>query len=77
MAKRFTYIVEDLNNQRRAEFSTMRDAKSFAKNESIRLGYVITVIAIDHKDNSWHPQGAYYGRSWREGAYHYQERGEI
>ena len=75
MAKRFTYVVEDLADGKREEFATMHTAKSFAKAASMATGHVIAVIAIDHTDDSWHPQGAYYGRSWREGAYHYQGRG--
>ena len=72
--RRFSYILEDLETGCRATTTTMKDAKAAAKTRSMKTGHVIAVIAVDNTDNAWHPQGAYYGRSWREGAYHYAPR---
>ena len=69
--KRFSYIAEDLETGASRTADTMKDAKAFAKARSMKTGHVVAVIAVDSKDDVWHPQGAYYGRSWREGAYHY------
>lgn len=75
--RRFSYFIEDLETGRRSNAKSMKDAKSFAKYISMETGHAVAVIAVDNEDGTWHPQGAYYGRSWREGAYHYTPRGNY
>ena len=71
MSRRFAYVLEDMTTGDRHRADTMKEAKMLAKARSMETGHVVAIIAVDTIDNDWHPQGAYYGRSWREGAYHY------
>ena len=72
--KRFSYFIEDLETMCTQSAKSMKDAKALAKALSMKTGHVVAVIAADNLDKILHPQGAYYGRSWREGAYHYGSR---
>ena len=70
--KRLYFIAEDLVTGAQQFADTKKTAKESAKLRSMQTGHVVAVIAVDRGDNDkWHPQGAYYGRSWREGEYHY------
>ena len=71
MSRRFSYVLEDMTTGGRYLTETMKEAKQLAKARSMTTGHVVAIIAVDNNDNVRHPQGAYYGRGWREGAYHY------
>jgi len=73
--KRWSYVVEDLETGSMWFQSTMKTAKTLAKAESVASGHPVAVLAMDKKENTSYPQGAYYGRAWRGGAYTYTPRG--
>ena len=73
--KRWTYFIEDLETRCTQSAKSITDAKALAKATSLKTGHVVAVVAADNVDKVLHPQGAYYGRSWRQGGYHYTPRG--
>lgn len=73
---RYWYFAEDLETrERRGDFATKSQAKEVAKARSLRTGHPVAVVAVVTATYEHHPQGAYYGRTWREGAHHYVQRG--
>lgn len=69
---KYFYFSEDMQTGKRQPSPTMKEAKALAKQWSLDTGHPIAIVAVDDADQLY-PQGAYYGRSWRGGAYHYRK----
>jgi len=67
--KRWSYVVEDQQTGHRQTADSKTNARATARAQSLASGHAVAVIAVDAHDGKEHPQGAYYGRSWRHGAY--------
>ncbi len=54
----------------------MGDARLLAKKLSLENHHGVAIVAVDERTAppTKHPQGAYFGRRWVDGAYTYQER---
>jgi len=72
--KRWKFVVEDLETGDKWFSTAMTSAKMIAKRKSTATGHTVAVIAVDTSKGESHPQGAYYGKRWRGGAYHYQPK---
>lgn len=68
---RWKYVAEDLKSEYRWTGSTMKATKAEAKTRSMATGHTVVVVAVDMHSGLAIVQGAYYGRSWREGSHHH------